>query len=58
MNYDYCRINGAHDTVLDLADSFSVTHRNDNVQEFDTRCAEVLFSMSKIPSDDVLESLY
>ena len=57
MIYDYFRVTGAHDTVLDYADLFSVTLRDDNVQEFDTRWDEVLLSMSKIPSDDVLESL-
>ena len=49
---------GAHDTVLDYADLFSLTLRDDNVQEFDTRWDEVLPSVSKIPSDDILESLY
>ena len=50
---------GAHDTVLDYADLFSVTFHDDNIlQEFDTRWDEVLLSMSKIPSDDILESLY
>ena len=29
-----------------------------NVQEFDTSWDEVLLSVSKIPSDDVLETLY
>ena len=28
------------------------------MQEFDTKWDEVLLSMTKIPSDDVLESLY
>ena len=55
---DYYRVTGAHDTVLDYADLFSVTLHDDNVQEFDTRWDEVLLSMSKIPSDDILESLY
>ena len=55
---DYFRVTGAHDTVLDYADLFSVTLRDDKVQEFDTRLEEVLLSMSKIPSADVLESLY
>ena len=32
---------------------FSVTLRDDNIQEFDTTCDEVLLSMSKIPSDDI-----
>ena len=58
MIYDYVRVTGAHDTVLDNADLFSVTLRDDNIQEFDTRWDEVLLSMSKTPSDDILESLY
>ena len=37
---------------------FSVTLRDDNIQEFDTRWDEVPLSIFKIPSDDVLESLY
>ena len=57
MIYDYFRVIGAHDTVLDYADLFSVTLRDHNVQEFDTRWDDVLLSMSKIPSDDVLENL-
>ena len=55
--YDYFRVTGAHNAVLDYADLFSVTLHDDNVQEFDTRWDEVLLSMSKIPSDDILESL-
>ena len=58
MIYDYFRVSGAHYTVLDYADVFSVTLGDDNVQELDTRWDDVLLSMSKIPSDDVLESLY
>ena len=58
MIYDYFRVTGAHDTVLDYADFFSVTLHDDDVQEFDTRWDEVLLSMSNIPSDDVLDSLY
>ena len=56
--YDYFRVAGAHDAVLDYADFFCITLRNDDVQEFDTRWDENLLSMTKIPSDDVLESLY
>ena len=58
MIYDYFRVTGAHDTVFDYADLFSITLRNDNVQYFHTRWDEILLSMTKIPSDDVLESLY
>ena len=58
MIYDYFRVTGAHDTVFDCADSFSVALHDDNIQEFETRWDEVLLSMSKIPSDDILASLY
>ena len=58
MIYDYFRVTGAQDTVLDYADLFSATLHVDNIQDFDTRWDEVLLSMSKIPSDEILESLY
>ena len=58
MIYDYFEVTGAHDTVWDYADLFSVTLHDDNVQELDTRWDENLLSVSKIPSDDILESLY
>ena len=43
MIYDYFRVTGAHDTVLDYADLFCIILRNDDVQEFDTRRDEMLF---------------
>ena len=55
---EYFQVTGTIDTVLDYADLFSVTLHDDNIQEFDTKCDEVLLYMSKIPSDDVLECLY
>ena len=58
MICDYFRVTGAHDTVLDYADLFSDTLHDDNIQESDERWDEVLLSMSKIPSDDILESLH
>ena len=57
MIYDNFRVTVAHDTVLDYADLFSVTVRNDNVREFDTRWDDIYKSMTKIPLDDVLENL-
>ena len=42
MIYDYFRVTGANDTVLDYADLFSVTLRNDDVQDFDTRWDNIL----------------
>ena len=58
MIYDFFRVTGAHHTVLDYAVLFSVTLHDDNIQEFDTRWDEVWLIMSKIPSDEILESLY
>ena len=58
MIYDSFRVIGAHDTVLDYAGVFTITLRDDDVQEFDTRWDEILVCMTKIPPDDVLESLY
>ena len=58
MIYDHFRVPGAHDTVSDYADLFSGTLHDDKIQEFDTRWDEVPLSMSKIPSDDILESLH
>ena len=42
MIYEYFRVIGAHDAVLEYADLFSVILRNDDVQEFDTRWDEIL----------------
>ena len=47
MIYDYFRVTGAHETVLEYADLFTITLRNDDVQEFDTRWDEILLSMTK-----------
>ena len=58
MIYDCFRVTGAHDTVLDNADLFSITLRDENVEDFDMRWDEILLSMTKIPPDDILESLY
>ena len=59
MIFDYFRVTGAQDTVLDYADLFSVTLRDDNIQELDTRWDEVLLSMSKkFHPMKFLESLY
>ena len=57
MIYDFFRVTSAHDTVLDHADPFTITLRNDDFQEFDTMWDEIPLSMSKFPVDDVLQSL-
>ena len=39
-------------------DLFTVVLRNDDIQEFDSKWDGILLSMTKIPSDDILEGLY
>ena len=56
--YEYFRVTGAHDSVENNADFFKVVLRDDYIEEFDTKWDEILLSMTKIPSDDILESLY
>ena len=58
MIYDYFRVTGAHDSVENYADLFTVVLRNDDIQEFDSKWDEILLSMTQIPSNDILEGLY
>ena len=50
--YDHFRVAGGHDSVDNYADLFTVVLRNDS------KWYEILLSMTQIPSDDILESLY
>ena len=56
--YEYFRVTGANDSVENCADLFTVVLRTDDIQEFDSKWDEILWSMTQIPSDDILESLY
>ena len=56
--YEYFRVTGANDSVKNFADLDTVVLRNDDSQEFDSKCDEILSSMTQNPSDDILESLY
>ena len=56
--YEYFRVTGANDSVENYADQFTVVLRNDDIQEFDSKCDEILLQMTKIPSDDIMEGLY
>ena len=56
--YDYFRVTGIHDSVENYADLFTISLRNDDIQEFDSKWDEILLSMTKIPPDDILEGLY
>ena len=56
--YEYFWVTGATDSVENYADLFTFVLRNDDIQEFNSKSDEILLSMTQIPSDDVLESLY
>ena len=56
--YDYFRVTGANDSVENYTDLFTIALRNDDIQEFDSKCDGISLSMTKILSDDILEGLY
>ena len=56
--YEYFRVTGANDSVVNYAELFTDILRNDDIQEFDSKWDEIILSMIQIPSDDILESLY
>ena len=55
--YGYFRVTGANDSVEHYADLFTISLRNDDFQEFDSKWDGILLSMTKIPPDDILEGL-
>ena len=56
--YEQFRVTGTHDSVENYADLFTVSLRNDDIQEFDSKLDGILLSMTKIPPDEILEGLY
>ena len=58
MIYEYFRVTGANNSVENYAELFTISLRNDDIQEFDSKWDGILLSVTKIPSDDILEGLY
>ena len=56
--YEYFRVTGANDSFENDADLFTISLRNDDIQEFDSKSDGILLSMTKIPPDDILEGVY
>ena len=56
--YEYFLVTSAKDSVENYADLFTIVLRNDDIQEFDSKWDGIILSMTKIPSDDILESWY
>ena len=52
---DYFRVTGIQDSVENYADLFTISLRNDDIQEFDSKWDGILLSMTKIPHKTVLE---
>ena len=53
----FCAI-GAYEAVQVLSDLFTISLQNDDVQDFHVRWDHALLSVSKMPSDMILEGLY
>ena len=53
--YEYFRVTGANDSVENYADLFTISLRNDDIQEFDSNWDGILWPMTKIPFDDILD---
>ena len=59
MIYEQFRVIGTDSSVENYTDLFTVSLRNDDIQEFDSKWDGILLlSMTKIPHDDILEGLY
>ena len=58
MIYEHFWVTGANDSVENYADLFTIALQNDDIQEFDSKWDGFLLSMTKTPSDDILEGLY
>ena len=56
--YEYFQVIGANGSVENYADLFTISLRNDDIQEFDSKCDGILLSMTQIPPNDILEGLY
>ena len=55
--FEYFRVTGANDSVENYADLFTNALWSDDIQEYDSKWDGILFSMTKTPSDDILEGL-
>ena len=56
--YDQFRVTGTDDSVENYTDLFTIVLRNDDIQEFDSKWDGNFLSMTKFPSDDIMEELY
>ena len=53
--YDYVWVTGIHGSVENYFDLFTISLRNDDIQEFDSEWDGILLFMTKNPPDDIME---
>ena len=58
MIYEFFKISGDNEAILDFRDLSKVHLKNDNVQAFDTKWDKILSAVTDRPTDSILESLY
>ena len=51
--YEYFRVTGTHESILDFCDRMGVTSRRDDVPGFGTRWSEVLLSTHEVMSEGI-----
>ena len=56
--HEYFWVTGGNDSVENYTDLFTISLRNDDVQEFDSKWDGILLSVTKIPHDEILEGLH
>ena len=57
MIYDFFKMSGDSEAILDFRDLSKVQCKNDNVQVFDAKWHKVSSAVTDRPADNILESL-
>ena len=58
MIFEYFRVKGNHESILDFSDLMNVTLRGNHVQGVETRWDDVPRSITEISQDNILERMY
>ena len=56
MIYEYFKVSGADESVLDFNEILKAEFKNDNVQSFNTRWDETIIAMKKQPDKEIQEN--
>ena len=58
MVYDYFKIRGTSEALLDVTDLTKVTLKGDKVRGVNTKWDETVLSVKTIPDEEILEYVY